>query len=118
MSGSARGQWAEPCQVRASSEASQHPGARGAARQGCSERQLQPPQTLRCHTRPTIGVFIAGLAVLRRDGGTGLTAQGAFTAVELSHRRWPWQVFNDLDFNWMGAGGMEKREREREKERA
>lgn len=57
------------------------------------------PRTPRRPARPTVGVFVAGLAVLRRDGGTGLTVRGAFTAVELSHRRWPWQVFNDLDFN-------------------
>lgn len=104
MPGSACRQQTEPCQVWASSEVSQHPGAGGAARQGRSKHWLQPPQTPHCHARPTVGVFVAGLAVLRRDGGTGLTVRGAFTAVELSHWRWPWQVFNDLDFNWMAGG--------------
>lgn len=65
----------------------------------------QSPWITHCHPRPTIGVFVAGLAMLRRDRGTSLTVRGAFTAVELSHWRWPWQVFNDLDFNWMGGEG-------------
>lgn len=83
--------------------------------QSHSKHQLQPPRTRRCHARPTIGVFVA---VLRRDGGTSLPIQGAFTAVQLSHRRGPRQVFNDLDFDWMGGawGGCGKeRERERKK---
>jgi len=118
MSGSAHRQQAEPCQVQASSEVSQHLGADGgAARQGHSEHRPQPPRTPRCHARPTVSVFVAGLTMLRRDGGTGLTVRGAFTAVELSHWRWPWQVFNDLDFNWMGGGGGWERERKRKRER-
>lgn len=86
--------------------------------QSHSKHRLQPPRTRRCHARPTIGVVVAVLAVLRRDGGTSLPIRGAFTAVQLSHRRGPWQVFNDLDFNWMRRwGGCGKRERKREKER-
>lgn len=72
------------------------------------------PQTRRCHAGPTIGVFVA---VLRREGGTSLPIRGALTAVQLSHRRGPWQVFNDLDFNWMGVGRVRETERKREKER-
>lgn len=80
--------------------------------QSHSKQGLQP-QARRWHAGPTIGVFVA---VLRWEGGTGLPIRGALTAVQLSHRRGPWQVFNDLDFNWMGGGeGGGNREKERER---
>lgn len=80
--------------------------------QSRSKQGLQP-QARRWHAGPTIGVFVA---VLRWEGGTGLPIRGALTAVQLSHRRGPWQVFNDLDFNWMGGGeGGGNREKERER---
>lgn len=85
--------------------------------QGHSKHWPQPPRTHRCHARPTIGVFVAVLAVLQRDGGTSLPIWGAFTAVELSHRWGPWQVFNDLDFNWMGGWGGCGKERERDRKK-
>lgn len=43
MSGSTCSQWGEPCQVRASSEVSQHLGAGGAARQGHGKHWPQSP---------------------------------------------------------------------------
>lgn len=60
-----------------------------------------------CHATPTVGIFVALQAVLRGDGGIGLTVRGGFTTVELSHRWRPRQVFNDLDFNWIQGGVRE-----------
>lgn len=98
--------------LAAPSGSGQSPARSGQACSVAGQQGRVPPRP----ARPTVGVLGAGLAVLQGHQGTGLTLQGAFTAVQLSHRWWPWQVFNDLDFNWMEEEGRDGEERERKRE--